>query len=303
MIRLHFTPPDGDATWDDWIRDGQAEVAMMLADVTATHKILAALYKRQRDRFLAATHKKCAYCELLLPAGQRKGDVEHYRPKGRARRMDGKVVKVLRDGVEIDHPGYFWLAYDYLNLLPACSACNRRAGDAASGTNTGKSDIFPTLDDRWATCPEEVSDEHPALLNPWLDEPAEHLRFDPNTGRVIPLTERGRITRDLLGLNRDGLPEARKKACQDLRRALRDAVSDAMSARGADPADLDVLQSVEDGSSEYAAFCREESLNGQQKVMKFLASIGRQPPSASDAGTDKHTASSQVAPPGKLADV
>ena len=148
MIRLRFAPPANDAAWDAWIEEGRAAVARMLADAPGKPKINAVLYKRERDRFLAATYKKCAYCEIRLTAGQRSGDVEHYRPKGRARRMDGKVVKVLRDGVEIDHPGYFWLAYDHRNLLPACSACNRRAGDAASGMNTGKWDIFPTLDDR-----------------------------------------------------------------------------------------------------------------------------------------------------------
>jgi hypothetical protein len=270
VIRLRFTPPDSDAAWDAWIEDGRAAVARMLADAVGKHVIDAALYKRQRDRLLMATYQKCAYCELRLPAGQRKGDVEHYRPKGRARRMDGKVVKVQRDGVEIDHPGYFWLAYDYLNLLPACSACNRRAGDAASGMNTGKGDIFPTLDNNWAACPEDVSTEQPALLNPWLDEPSQHLLFDPDTGLVIGITERGRITVRLLGLNRDGLPEARRKACQDLRRTIQVGVGDA-AGRGADPVDARTLQSVYEGSAEFAAICRVEYIRECEKIIEFLA--------------------------------
>jgi hypothetical protein len=281
MIHLDFTPPDGDAAWDAWIRDGRAAVEqMMLADVTGNRPINDALYKRERDRFLAVTHKKCAYCELLLAAGQRKGDVEHYRPKGRVTRMDGevvKVVKVLRDGVEIDHPGYFWLAYDYLNLLPACSACNRRAGDAASGVNTGKSDIFPTLDNHWAACPEDVPTEQPALLNPWLDDPTQHLFFDPDTGVAAGITQRGRITVRLLGLNRDGLPEGRKKACENLRLRLQKGISDAVDD-GPRSAEVITLQSVADGSAEYAAVCRVECLRANQKVMDFLASVGGQPP-------------------------
>jgi hypothetical protein len=283
MIRLDFTPPDSDAAWDAWIQDGREAVAKMLADVAGRPTISAALYKRQRDRLLAATHQKCAYCELRLPPGQRKGDVEHYRPKGRARRMDGKVVKIMRDGVEINHPGYFWLAYDYLNLLPACSACNRRAGDAASGMNTGKSDIFPTLDDHWAARPEDLPAERPALLNPWLDDPAEHLCFDPDTGVVAGTTERGRITVRLLGLNRDGLPEERKKACEDIRRTVRTAIGDVVG-RGAEPADDRRLQSVADGSVEYAAICRVEHRRSLQKIMEFVARYGGQPPSAGDVG-------------------
>ena len=276
MIHLDFTPPD-DAAWHAWIQEVRTAVEKMLADVTGKPKIDAALYKRQRDRLLAATHQKCAYCELSLTAGQRKGDVEHYRPKGRARRMDGKIVKVLRDGVEIDHPGYYWLAYNYHNLLPACSACNRRAGDAASGMNTGKSDIFPTLDDHWAACPEEVPAEQPALLNPWLDDPAQHLFFDPDTGVVAGITERGRITVHLLGLNRDGLPEERKKACEDLRRTLQISIGDA-ARDDVHSADLGTLQSVRDGSAEYAAICRVECRRVRQKVMEFLAPFDERPP-------------------------
>jgi hypothetical protein len=285
MIGLQFTPPNGDAAWDTWIQDGRAAVAKMLANVTGKPKIDDALYKRQRDRLLAATYKKCAYCEIRLAPGQKKGDVEHYRPKKGARRMDGKVVKVLRDGVEIDHPGYYWLAYDYQNLLPACIACNRRAGDAASGTNTGKADIFPTLDDHWAAYPEEVPEEQPALLNPWLDEPAQHLCFDPDTGIVAGITERGRITVDLLGLNRDELPEARKKACEDLRRALAESLNDAVR-RGADPDDLRILQSVANGSAEYAAICRVECRRGRQKIMAFLREIDGQPASPMNEGNE-----------------
>jgi hypothetical protein len=277
MIRLHFTPPDGDAAWEAWIRDGRAAVANMPAEITGEHKINEKLYKRERARFLAVTHKKCAYCELRLAAGQRDGDVEHYRPKKGVRQMDGKAVKVLRDGVEIDHPGYYWLAYDYLNLLPACLACNRRAGDAASGMNTGKFTIFPTLNDRWAACPEDVPTEQPALLNPWIDDPTQHLYFDPDTGVVAGLTDRGRITVRLLGLNRDGLPEGRKEACENLRLRLQKSIGDSVD-QGPRSADVYTLQSVTDGSAEYAAICREECRRAKQKVLEYLASVGSQPP-------------------------
>jgi hypothetical protein len=285
MIRLHFTEPDNDAAWDAWIQDCGTAAQNMLADVNVTgkRKIDAVLYKRERDRLLAATHQKCAYCEHSLPATERKGDVEHYRPKGGARRMDGKIVRVLRAGVEIDHPGYYWLAYDYRNLLPACSACNRRAGDAASGMNTGKSDIFPTLNDYWAACPEEVPAEQPALLNPWLDDPAQHLFFDPDTGVAAGITERGRITVRLLGLNRDGLPERRKKACEGLRRTFGTSVHD-VTRDVPRPADISELQSVIEGSAEFAAACRVECRRDSQKIISFLAPFDEHPPAVPDPG-------------------
>jgi hypothetical protein len=289
MIRLRFTPPVGDADWDSWLEEAHREVTAMLAAMGLLDdahlammampaasggkpSIKQALYKRQRDRLLKVTHGKCAYCELPLAAGQRKGDVEHYRPKGGARGRDGKIVKIRRDGGLISHPGYFWLAYEYTNLLPCCSACNRRAFDTASGTQTGKADIFPTLDGRWASRPEEVTSELPALLNPWIDDPAEHMIFDPDTGLVIGKTERGKVTVWLLGLNRDGLPEERLAACRNVRRTFQVVVGDTVGA-GAQPADRSYLKSVREGAAPFSAICREELRRRRQEVYDLLSKI------------------------------
>jgi hypothetical protein len=65
MIQLDFTPPD-DATWDDWIQDGRAAVAKMLADLTGKHEINAAIYKRQRDRLLTAMHQSARAVTVTL---------------------------------------------------------------------------------------------------------------------------------------------------------------------------------------------------------------------------------------------
>jgi hypothetical protein len=52
-----------------------------------------------------------------------------------------------------------------------------------------------------------------------------------------------------VGLSRDGLPEERKKACEDLRRTLQISIGDA--ARDAvHSADLSTLQSLRDGSAD-----------------------------------------------------
>jgi hypothetical protein len=274
MISLTFEPPQQDADWSEWLDKAAAEVTRMLQD-GADRKIDAMLYKRPRERLLEVTHDKCAYCELPLAAGQRAGDVEHYRPKGSVRDRHGKLVKVrLADGTEVRHPGYYWLAYDYRNLLPACGACNRRATDRASGVLTGKADIFPTLDDHWATGPEEVADEKPALLNPWVDDPTRHLTFDPATGLVAGITERGEATVRLLGLNRDGLPEARRQAAEDIRRIFADAAGDTVR-RQISGDDARRLDSVQDGSAAYSAICREELRRNLQKIKSWLDSLGQ----------------------------
>lgn len=51
--------------------------------------------------------KNHAYCETFLPPGERKGDVEHYRPKGRVRGRHGRLVQVVLAGQQVQHPGYF----------------------------------------------------------------------------------------------------------------------------------------------------------------------------------------------------
>ena len=79
-------------------------------------------------------YERCAYCESPLEFDRYLGDAEHYRPKGSVtwkKDLTSPKVKArcnLPDGSEIDHPGYFWLAYDWWNLVPACSACNSGAG-------------------------------------------------------------------------------------------------------------------------------------------------------------------------------
>jgi hypothetical protein len=78
---------------------------------------------------------QCAYCESPLKFDRYRGDAEHYRPKGSVMWRDlatNKKTKArckLSDGTEIDHPGYFWLAYDWRNLMPACADCNSGGED------------------------------------------------------------------------------------------------------------------------------------------------------------------------------
>lgn len=69
------------------------------------------------NRLKAIYHNKCAYCETYEPDPE----VEHYRPKKRVRDVPG-------------HPGYYWLCYEWSNLMPACHDCNK---------NGAKGNYFP----------------------------------------------------------------------------------------------------------------------------------------------------------------
>jgi hypothetical protein len=62
-----------------------------------------------RGALLAMHGWVCAFCEREL--GQdRRGDVEHFRPKSAAK--------------EATHKGYWWLAYEFENYLLSCITCN-----------------------------------------------------------------------------------------------------------------------------------------------------------------------------------
>jgi uncharacterized protein (TIGR02646 family) len=105
-----------------------------------------------------AQHYKCCYCEKQ-PLEATRNDVEHFRPKTRARRGTGFP----------DH-GYWWLAWTWNNLMFACDRCNRDA----------KADQFPLDAGSVALVPEEAlpGNEHPLLIDPSRENPFRHIQFN-----------------------------------------------------------------------------------------------------------------------------
>ncbi len=156
-----------------------------------------------KRRLSKAQHDKCAYCEV--PIVSEAGDVEHFRPKAAVRQGKDQPKQT---------PGYFWLAYTWSNLLYACSRCNREH----------KRDLFPLEDPtaRADATREEgrTEGEAPLLLDPATDAPELHIRF--NGERAEPSSEgrRGRVTIDVLGLNRTRLLEARRERLEHVRKRV-----------------------------------------------------------------------------------
>lgn len=151
-----------------------------------------------RTTLREAQHRKCCYCEGRSDAFAA-ADVEHYRPKG-AVRQDKKSQKQF--------PGYYWLAYSWENLYLCCQVCNR----------SGKRDLFPLADPaaRARSHRDDVADESPLLLDPdGPEDPREHIRFRQE--RAVGLTDTGRRTIEVLGLNRPELCDARLGRLKQLR--------------------------------------------------------------------------------------
>jgi hypothetical protein len=214
MIKLNFDPPKN-PSWEEWCADAVAEHALLLELYASRQPISIkdSLYKRRSKDFFDNTWKKCAYCEALIILDQT-GDVEHFRPKGKVTDENDRIVEIDCEGERRPHPGYFWLAYDWRNLLPSCIKCNRPAR-TSDGRLVGKSTRFPVKGAR-ATSPGEIEREEPMLINPLLEDPGNHLDMDVETGVLFHKSERGHICIKILDLNREGLPEARMSVYEDV---------------------------------------------------------------------------------------
>ncbi|HLC17234.1 MAG TPA: hypothetical protein VJL89_13515 [Thermodesulfovibrionia bacterium] len=158
MVKITFNEPD-DEKWKKWRRDCEEGTNKLIDSVNAGNKPeITDLYKREsikKEIYFnkqGPFHGKCAYCECYITNFQR-GDIEHFRPK---------LAVTDKNDNPIQHPGYYWLAYDWQNLLPSCQICNQpsKIGDK----KIGKHNRFP-VNGNHARTPAEVKDEKPLLIH------------------------------------------------------------------------------------------------------------------------------------------
>lgn len=153
----------------------------------------------------SAQHKKCCFCEQKI--NEQDSQVEHYRPKTQVKTEQGNIL------------GYWWLAYEWLNLVVSCATCNRQ-----------KSIKFPLVDEEARVVKEEQLDaggglghEQPLLINPRFDEPEDYVEYDvfkcSRIGEVYVKgkdsdttdLQRGNTTKSLLDLNRERVNRERDR--------------------------------------------------------------------------------------------
>lgn len=162
-----------------------------------------------KEALNALFHGKCAWCESRL-GSTTPGDICQYRPKSSVAESPA-------------HPGYWWLASQWENLLLSCPDCNRTRRH--EGITSGKANRFPLEDEtkRAFAIGGEILEE-PLLLDPTIDNPADHLVYDWE-GQVLSDTRRGQMTITILGLNRPSLIIARKRAMDELGYNLKTVLS------------------------------------------------------------------------------
>ncbi|MDI1279186.1 hypothetical protein [Methylobacter sp.] len=145
-----------------------------------------------KKALIAMQHGKCCFCEAKITHVSY-GDVEHYRPKA-GYKQDGQEA--------LQKPGYYWLAYDWDNLLLSCTLCNQQF----------KKNLFPLLhpEKRARSHHEDIAAEQPLLINPALVNLQDHIGFRSEIPYAIDGNHYGKTTIAVLGLDRESLNEERR---------------------------------------------------------------------------------------------
>lgn len=172
---------------------------------SAPEEINDALYhgKDVKDRLEQDQCGKCIYCECRLNGDF--GHIEHYRPK--------KGYSIPPDNT-LHTPGYYWLAYDWNNLLLSCSVCNTSC----------KRNHFALADEATRRIAQrDISAEEPLLINPSFENPADFMEFHEHILALRSIngeeSRRGRYTIDVLKLNeRTDLVNNRRAVWEDYQR-------------------------------------------------------------------------------------
>lgn len=220
-------PPEG---WEDMLREAEAELEATLPgpDRSALFEkysqskkykdVWAILKKRLRD----LSHDKCWYCETSTH--RMPNEIDHHRPKSRV--------------TNSDHPGYWWLMFDWHNFRFTCKLCNSRFPDPETKELGGKGNHFPLLNgenDRIRSKDEyqdyeDLLREIPMLLDPVnLDDPS-WLTFDEISGKPVPLMideetfnyKRAKISIEAYHLDYEPLNRARRRIYHKILRLVRD---------------------------------------------------------------------------------
>lgn len=150
---------------------------------------------------------KCAFCESkkFTP------DVEHFRPKKRVTSVKG-------------HQGYYWLAYEWTNLIPCCSDCNKIKLNSFPINNETNRVFGPTfyLNKLLALSDHDfnsiaLSNEEPLIFHPEYDLNIEQSFIFNGLAEIkgIDKVGKGEITRIKCGLNRDDLLFFRQQIIDD----------------------------------------------------------------------------------------
>lgn len=169
--------------------------------------------KTNRDIMWRMQHGRCCYCERLRDT-MRESDIEHFRPKSS---VDEKNPK---------KPGYWWLAYEWNNLLFACRACNQEY----------KKIQFPIRGIRAAGPDDDLSTEDALIIDPCSEDPETFIDYDFTSSVVVtpngkaPDREKGNKTIEVCKLDREDLGLQRRAVVKSSLKPIHERMIDALKA-------------------------------------------------------------------------
>ncbi|REA63749.1 hypothetical protein DSL64_04790 [Dyadobacter luteus] len=164
---------------------------------------------------------KCAYCETDTAAGAPM-QVEHYRPK----------AKVTEDS---SHLGYYWLAYEWSNLILSCSKCNNKKRNRFPILNTRLTepqldiDGLPTDEYRLANSL-ILNSEGTFLLHPEIDIVEDHFLYNEKA-EIVGRTPQALETIKICGLNRKELVFKRLSILNEFRDDIKTILTDVLEQK------------------------------------------------------------------------
>lgn len=185
----------------------QLELALVEMD---KHKFTTGIYRHNDVLTVLSSiyNNKCAFCESDTTAGAPM-QVEHYRPKAKITGIAGQS-------------GYYWLGYEWTNLLLACSSCNNKKRNNFPIDPLGKRVLIHPVSNGTINILESradsktLLDEKPLLINPELEpDTRSYFVFSPN-GIISGLNAKAINTIKYCGLNRPYLVIKRKQLYDEL---------------------------------------------------------------------------------------
>lgn len=195
-------------------------------------------------------HGKCGYCESKIES-LKLGTVDRYRPNNG-----------VRDKNEFHQDLYWWLTFEWDNLIYCCKECNQYKGN-----------YFPIKRIRALSENDDYENEYRLLLNPYLDEPGNHLNYVfSNLGHIDALTDEGNQTIELLRLNRTDLIEGRRKARKEIIDAVESLINREQIKNHTIKKYLVNIYELEDPSIEFLSYKRWVLLN-ELESESFLGQI------------------------------
>lgn len=157
MIKIERASPPEDTGLDKKRKKELRRIRELAESGELKSKDFKALWSEAKvKKFLyESQYGKCCYCERTRDKIE--VDVEHFRPKAEVEEAE-------------DHPGYWWLAYSWENLLIACKKCNQKYKKSKFPLKQGSERAYGENS--------ALDEEKPILINLLEEDPEKFIDYD-----------------------------------------------------------------------------------------------------------------------------